>query len=200
MFIGNAVPNILTDAAILCMPMYHVWRLQVRTAQRVALTGIFLLGAFVIVASIYRFTRVLQLNPLNLSYTLKPSTTWSHVEVCVALISACLPTMRPLLMSFLSLVGIKSTKSAQSDPSAERESRKTPTKRKIPKSSTDFAMLEEGKDRRWSQSQQTTASDEVPLSGIQVHKTFENRVIETTEKEDWLDERQRKAWYPGQRA
>ena len=66
-FIGNAVPNIVTDAIILCMPLYHVWKLHVRAAQKVALTGIFLLGAFVIVASIYRFTTVLKLNPFNLS-------------------------------------------------------------------------------------------------------------------------------------
>jgi hypothetical protein len=66
-FIGNAVPNIVTDVLILAMPVYHVWKLHLRQAQRVALTGIFLLGAFVIVASIYRFTTILKLNPMNLS-------------------------------------------------------------------------------------------------------------------------------------
>ncbi|MBA7491859.1 hypothetical protein ES702_02407 [subsurface metagenome] len=30
---------------------------------------------------------------------------WSHIEVSVALISACLPTMRPLLSAFLGLAG-----------------------------------------------------------------------------------------------
>lgn len=30
---------------------------------------------------------------------------WSHIEVSVALISACLPTMRPLLTAFLTLAG-----------------------------------------------------------------------------------------------
>jgi hypothetical protein len=43
-FIGNAVPNIVTDAAILMMPLYHVWKLQVRFIQRITLTFIFLLG------------------------------------------------------------------------------------------------------------------------------------------------------------
>lgn len=54
------------------MPLYHVWKLHVRLAQRLALTGIFLLGAFVIVASIYRFTTVLELNPMNLSCKVTP--------------------------------------------------------------------------------------------------------------------------------
>lgn len=66
-FIGNAVPNILTDAIILAMPVYHVWKLHLRLAQRLALTCIFMLGGFVIVASIYRFTTIMKLNPMNLS-------------------------------------------------------------------------------------------------------------------------------------
>lgn len=66
-FIGNAVPNIVTDILILTMPIYHVWKLQMRKSQRLALTGIFMLGAFVIFASIYRFTTILKLDPLNLS-------------------------------------------------------------------------------------------------------------------------------------
>jgi hypothetical protein len=43
-FIGNAVPNIVTDAAILMMPLYPVWKLHVRLIQRITLTAIFLLG------------------------------------------------------------------------------------------------------------------------------------------------------------
>jgi hypothetical protein len=43
-FIGNAVPNILTDVAILCMPVAQVLKLQVTAAQRASLLFMFLLG------------------------------------------------------------------------------------------------------------------------------------------------------------
>jgi hypothetical protein len=43
-FIGNALPNILTDIAILCMPIAQVWKLQVSNAQRASLIFMFLLG------------------------------------------------------------------------------------------------------------------------------------------------------------
>ena len=43
-FIGNAVPNILTDVAILCMPVAQVLKLQVTNAQRASLLFMFLLG------------------------------------------------------------------------------------------------------------------------------------------------------------
>lgn len=42
--IGNAVPNIITDAAILSLPVYQVSKLNLKTLQKAAVTGIFLLG------------------------------------------------------------------------------------------------------------------------------------------------------------
>ena len=47
-FIGNAVPNILTDVAILCMPVAQVLKLQVSSAQRASLCFMFLLGALLV--------------------------------------------------------------------------------------------------------------------------------------------------------
>ncbi|KAK5076367.1 hypothetical protein LTR64_006153 [Lithohypha guttulata] len=197
-FIGNAVPNIVTDAIILCMPLYHVWKLHVRLAQRLALTGIFLLGAFVIVASIYRFTTVLQLNPMNLSYTLKTPTTWSHVEVSVALISACLPTMRPLLVKFLRLVGVQGSTNEGSAQSAGRATIGTskPNKRRMPTSKLEFSVLEEGRDE-WPEAKRTS-TDEVPLNGIQVRRSYEQIIVEVPKNDGWNDNPPKsEAWYPG---
>jgi hypothetical protein len=44
-FIGNAIPNILTDVAILCVPIREVWKLQVTTAKRISLCVMFGLGS-----------------------------------------------------------------------------------------------------------------------------------------------------------
>lgn len=41
---ANAASTILTDVAILVLPLPKVWRLQLRTAQKVALTLTFALG------------------------------------------------------------------------------------------------------------------------------------------------------------
>ena len=43
-FIGNAVPNIITDWALLLLPIPYIWRLHQRRAQKVALCGVFGLG------------------------------------------------------------------------------------------------------------------------------------------------------------
>jgi hypothetical protein len=44
-FIGNAIPNIATDVAILCMPVRQILKLQVSLAQKLSLMVIFLLGS-----------------------------------------------------------------------------------------------------------------------------------------------------------
>lgn len=44
-FIGNAVPNIITDVIILTLPVNYVWKLRTNLSQRISLTCIFLLGS-----------------------------------------------------------------------------------------------------------------------------------------------------------
>lgn len=43
-FIGNAVPNIFTDCAIMALPAYEISRLRMGSSQKLGLAGIFLLG------------------------------------------------------------------------------------------------------------------------------------------------------------
>ncbi|KKY28487.1 putative integral membrane protein [Diplodia seriata] len=104
-FIGNAVPNILTDVAILIMPVAQVWKLQVTSAQRASLVFMFLLGGFVLFASIYRFTTIMQFQTSDTTWTLATACTWCVVEVASGIISACLPTLRPLMRMVSSQFG-----------------------------------------------------------------------------------------------
>ena len=44
LFIGNAVPNMVTDAAILLLPMRKVWDLHTSAKRKVIVSGMFLMG------------------------------------------------------------------------------------------------------------------------------------------------------------
>lgn len=44
-YVTNAVPNIITDAIILTLPIHAVWKLHTSKGERVALTIIFMLGS-----------------------------------------------------------------------------------------------------------------------------------------------------------
>ena len=43
-FLGNSIPNIATDIALLLMPVPYIWRLHRTSSQKIVLTGIFMLG------------------------------------------------------------------------------------------------------------------------------------------------------------
>ncbi|KAI3396868.1 hypothetical protein diail_11572 [Diaporthe ilicicola] len=95
--IGNAVPNIMTDFLILCMPIPLVLKLHITVYQKFALSLTFSLGAFVLGSSIYRFTVLFLYDPENATWTLLKPCTWCVIEVSSGVISACLPTFGPLL-------------------------------------------------------------------------------------------------------
>ena len=50
--------NILTDLMILAIPMPLIWKLQADVWRRLSLAFTFLLGSFVVFASIYRFLTI----------------------------------------------------------------------------------------------------------------------------------------------
>ena len=43
-FLGVAIPNVVTDILLLIFPLPWIWKLVMPTSQKIALSGIFLLG------------------------------------------------------------------------------------------------------------------------------------------------------------
>ncbi|KAF7184404.1 hypothetical protein CNMCM7691_005224 [Aspergillus felis] len=82
-FIGNAVPNIITDWALLILPMPYIWRLQRNTTQKIAISSVFVLGGLV--------------PSIDVTWVFIGPSTWTAVETNIGIVSACLPSLRPLL-------------------------------------------------------------------------------------------------------
>ncbi|KAI9708375.1 MAG: hypothetical protein M1820_004079 [Bogoriella megaspora] len=108
---GNAIPNIITDAVILVLPLRPVWSLQLKKRQKVALTGIFALGVFVIIISILRLVWVARLNLASpdITWNFVPSETWSAVEPNIAVLCGNLPVLKPILNLFARALGAPSS-------------------------------------------------------------------------------------------
>lgn len=104
-FIGNAVPNIVTDWALLLLPIPYIWRLHQRRAQKIALCGVFGLGGFICIISIVRLyimaTQLFHTSSTDVTWLFIGSSTWTAVEVNIGIVSACLPSLRPLLVAIL---------------------------------------------------------------------------------------------------
>ncbi|ORY57802.1 uncharacterized protein BCR38DRAFT_353991 [Pseudomassariella vexata] len=105
-WIANAASTIVTDLAILVLPIPQIWSLQLKTRQKVALTIMFGLGFFVIFASAYRFTVLFSYSAADPSYTLAPTVVWTAIEMSAGIISACLPTMGPAFILVARILGV----------------------------------------------------------------------------------------------
>ena len=95
--------NVLTDFIILALPIQPLWQLRRPLKEKIEVMSMFLLGGFVCFASIYRAIVVHQLTHFDPCWSDDPVMWWTIIELSTAIISACLPTMRPILM-YLGLV------------------------------------------------------------------------------------------------
>ena len=108
--IASGVMNLLTDVLILCLPGPMVWGLHKTVAQKITLTGIFLLGILYVLwlptlnghylqtcsvcaISIIRICKLAGVNYSDPTWRLVDVFLWSILEDSVGIFSACLPTM-----------------------------------------------------------------------------------------------------------
>ncbi|MDI1489698.1 MAG: hypothetical protein OHK93_000896 [Ramalina farinacea] len=117
---GLSVPNFLMDIAILALPVKEVWKLQMNTRTKMEVSGLFLLGGLfvfhpyhpsvlpatnllllmlflphsVVICSIVRLAFIANIDYVDFTF-------WSAAETHLAVVSACLPTLRPLAQKLL---------------------------------------------------------------------------------------------------
>ena len=98
LFRWSSMPNIVTDVAMLILPLPIIWHLQTNKRMKAGLTITFLVGSFGLVTSVLRFTSFFTNNSFtDGTYAAVELISWTEVEPGVYLISACLLTYRPLL-------------------------------------------------------------------------------------------------------
>ncbi|KAK9424192.1 putative Integral membrane protein [Seiridium unicorne] len=93
----NAGLALFGDILVLALPMPMIYGLKVNRAKKTALAGIFALGFFGCVASVIRIVELLKFTPTDASYTQVYASTWTTLEMGVAVISGNLPTLGPLV-------------------------------------------------------------------------------------------------------
>ncbi|RYO80230.1 hypothetical protein DL764_009921 [Monosporascus ibericus] len=95
---ANAGFNISTDLIVLIIPMPLVYGLQIPRVQKAGLAIVFALGIFVVITSCLRTTTIhTQVRTTDKTFDIA-STMWTILEMNVAIICACLPQIRPLLV------------------------------------------------------------------------------------------------------
>ncbi|KAF5855134.1 hypothetical protein ETB97_009845 [Aspergillus alliaceus] len=101
LYIWASFPNIVTDVILLLLPMPVLWSLKVTPRLKLGLTITFAIGSLGLVTSIMRFQIFFRNNAfIDGTWTAVDLVMWTQVETGMYLISACLPTYRPLLEHF----------------------------------------------------------------------------------------------------
>jgi len=198
-WIANAASTILTDLIILLLPVHPMWKLQLKTREKIGLMAAFGLGFFVVFASAYRTSVLFTYSATDPTYTLAPTVGWTAIEMSAGIVSACLPTMLPLINRFMGLLGFKNsgnTTVGSTDVSemASRQARR-PTKNRL---STSFERLSDDLDSQGkaisesdlrpdaaknsyryavhtvADHEREGSADDIPLRGIRVETEIEH--------------------------
>ncbi|KAI0108796.1 hypothetical protein F4776DRAFT_657370 [Hypoxylon sp. NC0597] len=87
--------EIFIDTLVLILPVGAVLRMHLSLRQKLTVSGIFLLGSFVIITGIIKTTLGYQPGRRVPSYS--RTEVWAAVHICMATICACLPIFKPLI-------------------------------------------------------------------------------------------------------
>jgi len=118
-YLASAPVNIITDLAMLFLPMPILTGMRLPRKQKVILVVTFGFGVFVAVVDIirvaylqnaasYRISELSQqvnrgdeIDATDFSFDASFSFMWSAIEVCVGIMVACVPALKPLFSRFL---------------------------------------------------------------------------------------------------
>ena len=100
-WLGTGIANIVTDVAILSLPMRSVYHLQLPRRTKLAVAGIFGIGFITVIVSIVRLVTLLQVDLDDFTYTAVPADIFSAFEPTLMITCVCAPVMRPLFRRLL---------------------------------------------------------------------------------------------------
>lgn len=95
-YLSSAIVNVLTDVIIVALPMPVLWKLQLPTRKKVALSVIFGLGALICILSAIRVSSIAALDYNDFTHSVVPDAIYSVLEPCLGVINASLPILQPV--------------------------------------------------------------------------------------------------------
>ncbi|KAI1344486.1 hypothetical protein F5Y15DRAFT_424627 [Xylariaceae sp. FL0016] len=102
-FTGTVAAHLSLDLAILILPILEIRKLKLRTSQKIGVSTMFMFGILVCVASIIVivYSANFDTYTTELPWNIGPIILWASVEVNLAVVSACLPLLRPVFARIL---------------------------------------------------------------------------------------------------
>jgi len=114
LYLASVPVNIITDLAVLILPIPVLTAMQLPRKQKMILIATFALGIYVVATDVIRIyylqqssgasndqTSPLLGNEVDFSWHASISFMWSAVEVNLGIVCACVPTLKPLISRIL---------------------------------------------------------------------------------------------------
>ncbi|KAI1393144.1 uncharacterized protein F4822DRAFT_1553 [Hypoxylon trugodes] len=95
-WITTGALNMVSDLIILIMPIPYILGLELALPKRLILASTFGVGILTCVISLLRITSMTTIDFYDVTYTISRTILFSALEPCVAVILACVITLRPL--------------------------------------------------------------------------------------------------------
>ncbi|GKU04238.1 integral membrane protein [Fusarium langsethiae] len=101
---GTTLVHLMLEVAVLSLPVFQVKSLKLRTGQKIAVVAMFMFGIFVCIASIIVLYEAFTLDPktTEMARDIRGVIIWAGTESYLAIISSCLPIIRPVFRKVLS--------------------------------------------------------------------------------------------------
>ncbi|EKG09090.1 hypothetical protein MPH_13929 [Macrophomina phaseolina MS6] len=97
----NAGLNIVSDFLVVLLPIPGIFALQLPRKQKIGVSLTFALGLFVCIISIVRLRALYKgATATDFTYDNFDIALWTCIEVNGAIVGACLPTLKPLIIKF----------------------------------------------------------------------------------------------------
>ncbi|KAH7305925.1 CFEM domain-containing protein [Stachybotrys elegans] len=97
----HAALSITLDFWSLLIPMWQLRKLHLHWKKKIPVALMFCLGTFITVVSIIRLQSLIHFAATsNVSWEFYDISLWSTIEICVGIITICLPTLRIILVKF----------------------------------------------------------------------------------------------------
>ncbi|KAF7514167.1 hypothetical protein GJ744_004492 [Endocarpon pusillum] len=101
LFIASSVFNTSSDFAILVIPIFVVWRLQIPIERKVWISVAFTGASFAPVAGILRMVATIQgAASRDATYTMFSVSLWTEAEITTGIICSCLPALPALYRQY----------------------------------------------------------------------------------------------------
>ena len=96
--LGNCIFNIITDSALLVLPLTIIWTLNMSKWSRLGLSFVFSLGVLTLVAACMRCYYSLSYNLADPDYSTGSGAFWTVTEVYLGILCPCLVTLHPVIV------------------------------------------------------------------------------------------------------